>query len=336
VAESADPPWKRSRQRNKSAFVGDVAITELRTKLALAPDRLPEPPLPSSRGSSLIWAARIVGIAVVVAVGFVGYRWGSSSSSLVHLLQTFGGSSQPSAPVRSAATADPVGGTATMNPVAAAYPPPAKPSGRPYRQLTVGSVGLQQVDAAVRLAVSAADPGPGATVVMTGLAPGSVLSTGSEVAPNTWRLSVEELAGASVTPPRGFVGVMDLSLELHLADNSMVDHKGLQLEWASRGGATRPQPPQRDVAEIAQMVKRGAELMANGDVAAARLMYQRAAEAGEEKAAFALAETYDPLVPARAAITPDVGLAQIWYGRAKELGSTAAPERLERLGRLPQ
>jgi TPR repeat protein len=116
----------------------------------------------------------------------------------------------------------------------------------------------------------------------------------------------------------------------------MVDHKGLQLEWASRGGATRPQPPQRDVAEIAQMVKRGAELMANGDVAAARLMYQRAAEAGEEKAAFALAETYDPLVPARAAITPDVGLAQIWYGRAKELGSTAAPERLERLGRLPQ
>jgi hypothetical protein len=336
VPELAEPPWKRSRQRNKSTFVGDVAITELRTKLALAPDRLPEPPLPSSRGSRLIWAVRVVGIAVVVAVGFVGYRWGSSSSSLVHLLQTLGGSSQPSAPDRPAAAVDSAGGTAAVNTVAVVYPPPAKASARPYRQLTVGPVGVQQIDAAARLAISAADPGPNATVVIGGLAPGSVVSAGSEVAPNTWRLPVEGLAGAFVTPPRGFVGVMDLTLELHLADNSMVDHKGLQLEWAGRAVAARPQPPQRDAAEIAQMVRRGADLMSNGDVAAARLMYQRAAEAGEEKAAFALAETYDPLVLAKGAIAPDVGLAQVWYGRAKELGSAVAPERLERLGRLPQ
>src|SRR5579871_3149662 len=97
--ELADPPWKRSRQR-KTAFVGDVAITELRTKLALAPDRLPEPPPPSSSGSRLVWAGRLVGIAVVVAFGFIGYRWGSSSG-LVHLLEKSGGSSQPSVPDRS-------------------------------------------------------------------------------------------------------------------------------------------------------------------------------------------------------------------------------------------
>jgi hypothetical protein len=40
--ESGQPPWKRSTRRG--SFAGDVAIVELRNKLALAPQRLPEPP----------------------------------------------------------------------------------------------------------------------------------------------------------------------------------------------------------------------------------------------------------------------------------------------------
>jgi TPR repeat protein len=80
------------------------------------------------------------------------------------------------------------------------------------------------------------------------------------------------------------------------------------------------------------MVKMGAELMANGDVSAARVLYQRAADAGEPTAAFALAESYDPLVLGKGGIPPDLGLAQRWYAKAKDLGSTQAPERLRRLG----
>jgi TPR repeat protein len=117
----------------------------------------------------------------------------------------------------------------------------------------------------------------------------------------------------------------------------------LQLEWAGRGGpaitnpvVARAQARQHDAAEITQMVKRGAELMVNGDVAAARLMYQRAAEAGEAVAAFALAETYDPLVLAKGGVPPDVALARAWYEKARDLGSTAAPERLEKLTRVPE
>jgi TPR repeat protein len=197
-------------------------------------------------------------------------------------------------------------------------------------------VAVQQADEAVRLAISAADAGPKAAVVIGGLAPGSALSAGREVAPNTWRLSVEELAGASLTPPRGFVGVMDLTLELRLADNSVADRKGLQLEWGGSSVAAKPQPRQHDGVEVAQMVRRGAELMANGDVAAARLMYQRAAETGEATAAFALAETYDPLMLAKGGVPADVRLAQIWYAKARDLGSTLAPGRLERLARLPE
>jgi len=108
------------------------------------------------------------------------------------------------------------------------------------RRLTVAPVAVQQTDDTARLAISAAAPGPNAAVVIGGLAPGSVLSAGREVAPNTWRLSIEELGRASVTPPPGFVGVMDLTLELRLADNSVVDHKGLQLEWAGRGATAKP------------------------------------------------------------------------------------------------
>jgi len=97
---------------------------------------------------------------------------------------------------------------------------------------------------------------------------------------------------------------------------------------------------QGDAAEIAFLVKNGAELMANGDVAAARLMFQHAAEAGSAEGAFALAETYDPSVfkklGRREAVTLDITLARSWYEKAGNLGSTAARERIVRLTQLPE
>jgi TPR repeat protein len=203
-------------------------------------------------------------------------------------------------------------------------------------QLTVVAAPMVQTDEAAQLPISATEADANAAVVISGLAPGSVLSAGKEVARNTWRVSVEDLSGVSVTPPRGFVGTMDLTVELRLADDSVPVRKSLQMEWLDRSVAVRQQPRQHDAAEIAQMVKRGADLMANGDVAAARLMYQRAAEAGEASAACALAESYDPLVSGKGRIPPDLGLALTWYAKAKDLGCAEAPERLEKLAPSPQ
>jgi TPR repeat protein len=88
------------------------------------------------------------------------------------------------------------------------------------------------------------------------------------------------------------------------------------------------------------MVKNGTEYVANGNIGAARMMFQPAAEAGDPAAALRLAETYDPLVlrklNAKGGITADVSMAQTWYQKAKDLGSAVAPERLERLARLPE
>jgi hypothetical protein len=64
----------------------------------------------------------------------------------------------------------------------------------------------------------------------------------------------------------------------------------------------------------------------------ARSMLQRAAEAGNARAAFALASTYDPIALRRFGIqslTSDVAKARFWYKKASELGSSEAPHRLD-------
>lgn len=67
----------------------------------------------------------------------------------------------------------------------------------------------------------------------------------------------------------------------------------------------------------------------------ARLIFQRVAQSGDAAAAFALAETYDPLVlrklGSREEGFSDIALAQSWYEKARDLGSPAAPERIASL-----
>jgi hypothetical protein len=91
---------------------------------------------------------------------------------------------------------------------------------------------------------------------------------------------------------------------------------------------------QLDDEEITVLVKRGKDLIATGDLAAARLMLRKAADANNAEAALALAATYDPSVVRELKVygfTPDAAMARVWYEKAIELGSPAAPRRLEML-----
>jgi hypothetical protein len=103
--------------------------------------------------------------------------------------------------------------------------------------------------------------------------------------------------------------------------------------------APRPMAAE-EASVIAAKMKIGVELMTYGEVTAARTMFLRVAEAGEGAGAFALAETYDPLVLSglrlREKITPDLALARTWYERARDLGSLEARDRISRLAQLPQ
>jgi TPR repeat protein len=81
------------------------------------------------------------------------------------------------------------------------------------------------------------------------------------------------------------------------------------------------------------LLRRGDAMLALGDVASARLLYTRAASAGDARGAFGVAKTYDPntlsQIGARG-IQADPAVAADWYGKALDLGdaSAAAPLRL--------
>jgi len=78
---------------------------------------------------------------------------------------------------------------------------------------------------------------------------------------------------------------------------------------------------------------RGDWLFATGDVAAARHLYERAAVAGEARAAVRLGETFDPVYLDHShlrGLHGDPDTAVFWY-RARDLGATEVASRLKRL-----
>jgi TPR repeat protein len=90
--------------------------------------------------------------------------------------------------------------------------------------------------------------------------------------------------------------------------------------------ALSPQGPSPSDGEITALVARGDSLIGIADIASARLFYERAAEAGDARAALRLGETYDPffLAQARLGARGNLSLALHWYRRARDLGASEA------------
>jgi hypothetical protein len=89
-----------------------------------------------------------------------------------------------------------------------------------------------------------------------------------------------------------------------------------------------------DPDELAALMKRAGSLIAAGDIAPARLLLERAAEAQDAHAAFLLAQTYDPAVLGTQdmrSITSDPAKARSWYEKAVQFGSEEAQQRLAQM-----
>jgi hypothetical protein len=263
--ERPDAPWKRSRQPD--VFEGDVALVELRSRLALGVERVLEPAAPNSTAPTFSGLVRLMsGIAMTAAVaGVAGYIWGFELS--------------------------------------AKMPEPTLASGQ--------ANGLPAPSAVVAsLTVSSRDVDSPASARMTSIGGEPVGARGA--ANRATSVDAAQRPALLPTPP----------------------------QTASPSVAPRPPVAVEDTAVVAAKMKIGVELMTYGEVAAARVMFQRVAEAGEGAGAFALAETYDPLVLGglrlREGIRPDLALARTWYERARELGSLEARDRISRLAQLPQ
>jgi len=97
------------------------------------------------------------------------------------------------------------------------------------------------------------------------------------------------------------------------------------------------QPPAGELsspAQIAALIARGDEFLSAGDIASARLFYERAADVGSGGAALRLGATFDPNFLSRAGVRGnpgDAAQAASWYRRAFDLGDAAAAERLKKL-----
>jgi hypothetical protein len=196
---------------------------------------------------------------------------------------------------------------------------------------------------------------PNATVNLSWLLAGTKLSTGESSGAGEWRVAVNDLPVTVVIPPRDYVGLMNIVAELPGGSGLAGLRSAVRLTWKQvtpgPGAAIRLQTPaanaspvtlaaapatarQMDPKEITALIKRGEEFASNGDVPAARLLLQRAAEAHDARAAFELAATYDPLVIKRLgnnSARPDLALARAWYQRARDWGSPDAPKQLEAL-----
>ena len=113
-------------------------------------------------------------------------------------------------------------------------------------------------------------------------------------------------------------------------------HTALQSQApAARPGNEAAAPSKTlDAETLAALMTRAKSLLALGDIAAARLLLERAANAQDATAAFLLAQTYDPAVLGvrdTRSITPDPVMARDWYRKAVSFGSAEAQQRLIQL-----
>jgi hypothetical protein len=104
----------------------------------------------------------------------------------------------------------------------------------------------------------------------------------------------------------------------------------LQLGLATPQPAAPSQASRLDAEEESILLQRGEELLRQGGIAAARLLFEELALRGSGKGALALARSYDPAFvkasPA-SAVSPNIEEAVKWYDRAAELGVTEAKQR---------
>jgi hypothetical protein len=87
-------------------------------------------------------------------------------------------------------------------------------------------------------------------------------------------------------------------------------------------------------AELTELLAHGDALLRTGDIASARLFYERAAAAGDGRAALRLGATFDPAFLGLAGlrnVQGDAAEARSWYSRALDLGGAEAKRQLNSL-----
>ena len=101
-------------------------------------------------------------------------------------------------------------------------------------------------------------------------------------------------------------------------------------------GSSAPAPaperaPHLSAGQITELLDRGDSFLHAGDVASARLFYERAADAGDWQAAIRMGATFDPAFLGRAGVRTvgEPTKAQSWYLHALDLGAPKTDRQVE-------
>ena len=207
-------------------------------------------------------------------------------------------------------------------------------------------------------------------VRVRGLPPMAALTEGYSVGPGSWAVPLQALADLKITLPVATAGPAEVTVSLVTVDGKVLAEVRTTLVVSSPQRSSRPPPsdvpapafagrapqtvpagrpeqgpPAASPSTVAltpadrdralALMRRGEEQLAQGLVAPARLLFERAADLGLAEAAMALGATYDAVEldkPNLRGIGADAKEAKRWYERAAELGATEADLRLRRLG----
>lgn len=198
-------------------------------------------------------------------------------------------------------------------------------------------------------------------VRIRGLPTAAVLSEGHSISPGSWAVPLTGLGSLNITLPVGVQGRWDAVVALVTIEGTVLTESKTtvvvgpvqliapqlqakeqpQTNVASLGqtpapipNAPGPQPNSSERERALGLHSKGKELLEQGNIQPARMLFRRAAEQGLAESALALGGTYDPVELSKLRVLglqPDVAAARRWYDTARKLGAAEAAERLRRL-----
>ena len=212
-------------------------------------------------------------------------------------------------------------------------------------------------------------------VRLRGLPASVSLSEGHAISPGLWAVPIVGLSTLKAIVPAGVTGRTEVTIHLVSVDGATLAETKTALVVGTAnsiapgererslappqraGSAMVTAPPARPEAKpdrvaptqvpllsgeekgrAERLVASGDRHLEQGNIGAARMFFQRAAEAGLALGALKVAATYDPVelqrlgVKVQGATIADRNEARKWYERARTLGAPEAEDRLARLG----
>ncbi len=171
---------------------------------------------------------------------------------------------------------------------------------------------------------------------------------------NVWIVAVADVGNLKLNIPATYWGNIPVEVLLYQGETKTPESRTISIDIIppgptvadARTGADPKQPvpnkpartqslgPLGALQEETELLSQGETHLRNGNVVFARVLFEELAARGSARAAFAVAQTYDPAVLQQigvVGIQGDVEKAKSWYRKAAELGNAAPIDILSSL-----